>query len=88
MIWGEALVRIQEVVPPTNFVSAQHLGMDGRNILEFGISCAIHFLLVIESVDKVAFDNHYQQIEPLVVTWPSDGCRDISYLIRGVILPT
>ena len=35
----------------------------------------------------MAFDNHYQQIEPLVVTWPSDGCRDIG-LIRGVILPT
>ena len=47
MIWGEALVRIQEVVPPTNFVSAQHLAMDGHNVLEFGISCAIHFLLVI-----------------------------------------
>ena len=47
MIWGEALVRIQEVVPPTNFVSAQHLGMDRCNILDFGISYAIHFLLVI-----------------------------------------
>ena len=35
----------------------------------------------------MAFDNHYQQIEPLLVTWPSDGCRDIG-LIRGVILPT
>ena len=28
----------------------------------------------------MAFDNHYQWIEPLVVTWPSDGCRDIGLI--------